>query len=215
MKEVPTTISGLKRILLCYQRGYTVWIGFETELEKVQAKADQWKEQYGTSLLPYQRQDKKERRLPTAVATCARVLGKPYTRELILMATPLALEAPPMSPWLTQKWITRPPECGPFVMVHAPRVRGDYAWTWKLQNAEMQRLSNRLTTLVKTRDVHAVRSETAAWVEIFPMYRGVRSQFKRMLWSAEKLWTACNPSPWPGVSHDNLPIITRFHKESE
>ena len=146
MKEVPTTIACLKRILFCYGRGYTVWIRFETDLEKVPAKAAQWKEQFGTGLLPYQRQDRKERGLPTAVATSSRVLGNPYVRELILMATPLALEPPPMSPWLTQKWITRPPECGPFVMVHAPRTRGDYAWTWKLQNAEIQRRSEEHTS---------------------------------------------------------------------
>lgn len=215
MKEVPTTIAALNRVLLCYQRGYTLWIRFQTDIEKVEAKANQWKGQFDTALLSYERQDKKERGIPTAVATSSRVLGNPYARELILMATPLALRMPQTSVWATQKWISRPPESGPFVMVHSPRDRGDYAWTWKLQEVELNRLSKRLTSLVKTRDALAVNVETEAWVKIFPMFRGVRSQFKRLLWSGEKLWTACNSSPWPGVPHDSLPIINRFHKERE
>lgn len=210
MKEVLTSIEAHQRILRNFTLGYEVWISFVTDVEKVGAKDVEWTAQYGTRLLSYQRQDRKQRGHPTAVATSVRVLGAPHSRELILMATPLALAAHPSSHWQKQRWNQRPPECGDYFMVREPRTRRDYAWTWRLKQQELNKLSARMTTLVKAGNAAALRSELEVWTRVFIMHRGVRQQFARLLTSAQKLWHVCHHSQWPGIEPGALPFITKF-----
>jgi len=204
--------EGLRRVARSYaSHGYTVSVSFETDFTKVDAKAEQWAEQFGTTLLPYQKQDRRQKGLPTAVATCLPVLGLPHRRLLILMATPTALNAPQASPWATQRWKEGPPNCGHYELIHSPREkRGDYAWTWRLSAAEVQNISKRLISLVKTKNAAAIRKETEIWIKVFSLQRGVRSQFAKLLQSARKLWLACHGCPWPGVNPEQLPFISQF-----
>ena len=210
MREVLNMTEGLRRLMLTYVRGYSVWISFQTEEERVVSKALQWERDYGTRLLAYQRQDLKERGQPTAVATSMLVLGSPSLREVFLMATPLALSAPKASPWATQKWQERPLRCGIYIMVRSPRPRGDYAWTWNLQADVVSRLASRLTYLVKSGNEFSIRVEINSWVSTFSMFRGVRQQLTRLLKSAQKLWHACHRINWPAISPESLPFITEF-----
>lgn len=204
--------EGLRRVARSYAvHGYTVSVAFETDFAKVHAKADQWAEQFGTNLSAYKRQDRKQMGLPTAVATCLPVLGLPHRRLLVLMATPTALSAPQASPWATERWREGAPNCGPYELIYSPREsRGDYAWTWRLNAAEVQSISKRLISLVKTKNATAIRKETEIWVKMFSMQRGVRSQYSKLLKSARKLWLACHGCPWPGVNPDQLPFVSQF-----
>lgn len=213
MREVLNTTAALWQVMRHYQRGYTVSIAFVTESEKVPGKALQWERDFGTRLLSYQKQDRKQRGLPTAVALCTQVHGSPSKRELILMATPLALSAHPDSPWAKQKWMEHPPQCGVYIMVRSPRPQGGYSWTWNLQESVRSQLSARLTQLVKSKNAFAVRSETESWAQIFSMYRGVRGQLIRTIKSAQKLWHACHRTNWPGIAPEHLPFITEFRRQ--
>lgn len=213
MREVLNTTAALWQVMQHFQRGYTVSIAFVTEFEKVPGKALQWERDFGTRLLSYQKQDRKQRGLPTAVALSTQVHGNPSKRELILMATPLALSAHPDSPWAKQQWAEHLPRCGVYVMVCSPRPLGGYSWTWNLQASVFARLSARLTQLVKSRNAGAVRSETESWVLIFSMYRGVRAQLIRAIRSAQKLWQACHRTSWPGIDPEALPFITEFRRQ--
>ncbi|MCZ8073765.1 MAG: hypothetical protein O9341_06495 [Paucibacter sp.] len=213
MREVLNTTVALWQVMQHYQRGYTVSIAFVTDSEKVLAKSLQWERDFGTRLLSYQKQDRKQRGLPTAVALSTQVHGSPSKRELILMATPLALSAHPDSPWAKQKWMEQLPQCGVYIMVRSPRLQGGYSWTWNLQERVRSQLSARLTHLVKSKNAFAVRSETESWTQIFSMYRGVRGQLIRAIKSAQKLWHACHGSSWPGIDPKSLPCITEFRRQ--
>lgn len=210
MREILNTTAALQQILRSYQRGYTFWLAFVTESEKVPAKAVQWERDFGTRLLAYQKQDRKQRGLPTAVAFSTQVHGSPSKRELVLMATPLVQKAHPESPWSNQIWSAHLPQCGVYIMVRSPRRQGGYAWTWKLQESVRARLSARLTQLVKSKNALAIRTETESWVQIFSMFRGVRSQLIRAIKSAQKLWHACHRTSWPGVDPEALPFVSEF-----
>jgi hypothetical protein len=213
MREVLNTTAALWQVMQNYQRGYTVSIGFVTESEKVSGKALQWERDFGTRLLSYQKQDRKQRGLPTAVALSTQVHGSPSKRELILMATPFAVTAHPDSPWAKEKWVEHLPRCGVYIMVRSPRPQGGYSWTWNLQASVRARLSARLTQLVKSKNTSAVRTETESWVQIFSMFRGVRAQLIRAIRSAQKLWQACHRTSWPGIDPENLPFITEFRRQ--
>ena len=215
MREKEVSTVALQLVLRDYILGYTKWVSFRTDIEKVASKSAQWEVEYGTRLLPYQKQRRKRDGLPTASATSMPAVGHPHAREIILMATPLVQDAHPASPWHKQQWRADPPEFGVYVMVREPRVRGDYAWTWRIQQDEMSKLSSRLTAVVKAGNAATVRRETEIWLKVFSMQGGVRRQFSRMLRSAKKLWDQCHKSPWPGVDPDALPAIVQFRKESK
>ena len=213
MREVLDMTSALQRIQMLYQRGYVVWISFSTAAEKVPAKDMQWERDFGTRLRASQRQDRKERGLPTAVATSTSVVGYPTMRQLILMATPFATGAHPQSPWSKEQWNERPPHCGDYVLVHSPVPGGRYAWTWNLHESVVARISAQLTRMVKAGNGPAVRIETTAWIASFSMSRGVRGQIRKVLKSGEKLWAACQQTPWPGVDPDDLPFVAEFRQQ--
>lgn len=203
--------EGLRRVQRAYSsHGYTVHVRFETDLIKVESKGQQWAEEYGTTELAHRKQHRRQRGLPTAVATCLPVLGLPHRRMLILMATPAALTAPRESPWATQRWMQGPPSCGPYELIRSARERGDYAWTWRLRATELHSISRRLISLVKSGNAGAVRKETEIWIKVFSLQRGVRTQFAKLLRSARKLWLACHGTPWPGVDPDHLPFVSKF-----
>lgn len=212
MNELKTT-QALQQILWYRSKdSYTVWIRFQTDIEKVGAKDHQFAEQFGTRLLPSTKQKRKLKGLPTAAAVCTHVHDDPYKREIVLLATPLALNAHPASPWAKQAWKQSPPECDIYVMVHEPRERGDYTWTWRLQQHAINSMSRHLTSLVKFGDASAVQNYIKSLFKYLAMFGGVRRQVKQMLWSGQKLWTRCHGSPWPGAMPEDIPMMTKFKK---
>lgn len=215
MREFLNTTDALRRVMQCHQRGYVLSVSFIIPEEKVAAKAMQWERDFGTRLLPYQRQDRKQRGQPTAVATSTSVPGSPSMRELFLMATRFALEAHPDSPWAKEQWSDRLPRNGVYIMVRSPNQRGPYAATWNLQESVLQRLGARLIRLVKAKDAFGVRAETYGWADTFSLFRGVRGQLIYTIKSARKLWVASHQTPWPGIPPAELPFITEFRRPQD
>jgi hypothetical protein len=214
MKIHDDITPALQSILLHYTRGYTRWISLKTDQQKLKTLDAKWTEAYGTRLAAYQRQDKKEKGLPTAVAVAAPVLGEPGKMEVILMATEHASTIQ-VGPFQREKWLVRPPEFSKFVMVHEPRDRGDYAWTWRIQNKELGLLEKYLTALVKSGDPKKVAGETHHWVKFYPMFGGVRRQIRRTLNSGKKLWESIfKERGWPGPNPETLPMMVGFRKPS-
>ena len=213
MKIYDDITPSLRAILFHFIKGYTVWVSFTVDDEKVDAIAEKWAETYGTRLPGWKRQDRKQKQLPTAVALAAPVIGKPGQKQVMLMATEFAVKMPESTPWSKEKWLTRLPEFSDFVMVHEPRDGSGYVWTWKLQDQVLGGLENHLTTLVKLGDGGQVRHETQHWMRFYPMYGGVRRQIRRMYRGEKKLWRATRKSPWPGFDPERLPIMAGFKKD--
>lgn len=214
MKIYDDITPALRTILLHYTRGYTRWISFEVEVEKLAALDSKWAELYGTRLAAYQRQDKKQKGLPTAVAVAAPVLGKPDVTEVILMATEHASSIA-LGPFSREKWATRFPEFSKFVIIHEVRDRGDSSFTWRIQERDMGMLAKHMTHLIKCSDGRQVAAEAHHWVRFYPMFGGVRRQIRRALISARKLWTATmKGSAWPGPDPEKLPAMVGFKADS-
>ena len=199
----------LRDILLNFTRGYALWVSFEVDACKVEGIREKWIESCGTNLPAWKRQDRKQKGLPNAWAAAAPVLGYPNRRQVILMASD-EVSSFPESQLGREKWNSRPPEFSDFVMVREARERGDYAWTWRIQDRVLGLLEKHLVSLVKAGDRSAVAIETRQMAELYPMFGGVRRQLARMLKSSGKLWAATQPSPWPGLSADKLPMMVGF-----
>lgn len=199
----------LRDILLNFTRGYALWVSFEVNACKVEGIREKWIESCGTNLPAWKRQDRKQKGLPNAWAAAAPVLGYPNRRQVILMASD-EVSSFPESQLGREKWNSRPPEFSDFVMVREARERGDYAWTWRIQDRVLGLLEKHLVSLVKAGDRSAVAIETRQMAELYPMFGGVRRQLARMLKSSGKLWAATQPSPWPGLSADKLPMMVGF-----
>ena len=212
MKIYDDLTPALQTVLLHWTRGYTCWTSTEP---LPRAKAElvlraKWAETYGTSLPAWKRQDRKQKGLPNAVALGVPVVGLPEHLQLILMATQDALTAPQISPFSREKWLTRCPELSDYVIVHEPRERGDYAWTWRLQERVTTSLEKHLVSLVSKGDAAQVRKETMQWIRFYAMYGGVRRQLRRLLKSGKKLWEGKIKTAWPGPDPESLPAMIGF-----
>lgn len=210
MRAYDDLTPAMQAVLMMWTRGYTCWIGFVTDLEKIPALEAKWIESYGTTLSAEKRRWRRKKKLPVAWAASMPVVGNPYKRQIILMATPEALTAPPHSPFAREKWLTRPPEVADYVMVREPRDRGDYSWTWRIQNRPLGLIEQHLIALVKQGRQEAP-DYADKLVRFHPMFGGVRRQIRRLLRSAAKLWKATQKCDWPGPDPEALPFV-RFRK---
>jgi hypothetical protein len=97
-------------------------------------------------------------------------------------------------------------------MLQEPRERGDYAWTWRIQNKEYGVLEQFLITLVKEGKADNVAAQTARLVSMNPLFGGVRRQVRRLLKGAQKLWVGINHEKraWPGPDPDKLPMMGSY-----
>lgn len=186
------------------------WISFSIGPEKLAGIDKKWTEELGTRLSTEKRRWLRNHCLPTAWAVSAPVLGKPHLRQVILMASEAALSMSADTPWGREKWITRPPEFSDFVMVHEPRDRRDYAWTWRIQNRQLGLLEQHLTAIVKTGNGASVAGAASHLVRFYPMFGGVRRQLRRLLNGSRKLWVATHGGNWPGPDPESLPMMIGF-----
>lgn len=212
MKIYDDLTPALQSVLLHWTRGYTCWTTTEA-LPKAKVEAilrGKWAENYGTNLPAWKRQDRKQKGLPNAIALAAPVVGLPDQMQLVLMATQDALAVLETSPFSREKWLVRCPELSDYVIVHEPRERGDYAWTWRLQEKVIAGLENRMVSLIGRIDAAELRKETSQWVRFYAMYGGVRRQLRRLLRSGQKLWSRKHKTPWPGPDPESLPAMVGF-----
>lgn len=211
MKVYEDITPALQAILQAYGRGYTRWVLVRIKREKLKALDEKWSEQYGTRLAPYQRQDKKQKGLPTAVAIALPVLQSPDQLEVMLMATEFA-SVIQLGPFSRERWQQRWPEASKFVMVREQRDRGDTALTWRIQERDLGLMSKHLTSLVKS-EPEKVAAVARQIVALHPMFGGVRRQVRTLLNSAKKLWHACHKDQvWPGPDPEHLPMMIGFRR---
>jgi len=204
----------LQSILLQWVNGYTCWTITDP---LTRAKADgvlvKWAEVYGTNLPAWKRQDRKGKGLPNAVALAAPVVGLPDRFQVFLMATEPALSVPEVSPFSREKWKTRCPELADYVIVREPRERGDYAWTWRLQEKVICGIEKRMFSIIGRLDAAQLQSETTQWVKFYSLFGGVRRQLRRILRSGEKLWTKKHRMVWLGPDPEKLPAMVGFRSQ--
>lgn len=211
MKHFEDLTAALDAILINWaQRGYNHWTRFVLAAERESEKGNELADLYGTRLPAWKRQDLKQRGLPTCAAISAPVLGSPGKREIILMTTDRVRTAPRNSVWAREIWSDRCIVFGSLIVIQEPRLRGDYAWTWRLQQHIHDGIKRHLIHLVKSGNGAAVLAETQSWLRCYPMYGGVRRQFRRLILSATKLWMACHGSSWPGLEVNQLPFKIGF-----
>lgn len=216
MKQFENLTLALEAIMINWaQRGYNHWTSFVIDEKRLAGKSLELNELYQTKAASWLRQDRKQKGLPTCVAVSAPVLGLPGKREVILQSTELVQTVQHDSVWAREKWNDRCITFGSYVMVKEPRPRGDYAWTWRLQERIYQGIKKHLLNLVKSGNVAAVRTETQSWPRCYTMFGGVRRQFRRLILSASKLWKACHGSAWPGLQADQLPMKIGFTTTSK
>lgn len=204
----------LQAMLRQWVNGYTCWtVTDPLPRTKAEAVLLKWAEVYGTNLAAWRRQDRKEKGLPNAFAAAVPVIGVPGSFQLFLMATEPALSAPSLSPFSREKWKTKCPEVADYVIAHEPRERGDYAWTWRLQEKVVAGIENRMRSLIERVDAAQLRAETTQWVRFYALFGGVRRQLRRTLRSGWKLWTRRNKTAWPGPDPEKLPAMVGFRSE--
>jgi hypothetical protein len=212
MKRYEHITDILKTIMLNYQRGYTCWVSFDVRPEKLPDLATKFRDLYGTHFPPAERYRRKRKGLPTAIAFAGPDYGRPDLVRVFVMATEFA-KTFPQGPFSREKWNVVPPEYSRFHMVQEPRERGDYAWTWRIQNRDYGILDQWLTQLVKTGKAEQVRAEAEKIVSLNPLFGGVRRQVRRLLRSSSKLWAAIHRTdglPWPGPDPEKLPMMGSF-----
>jgi len=236
MKEYDDLTDVLRAVQRQWQADYTHWVSFVVDVYKLQPIVERWRVDLGIDLPAWKRQDRKHRGLANAVAMAGPVIGAPHLRQVMLMATPAVANMPAGTPWHRQQWKTSLPTFSEYIMVHEPRLRGDYAWTWRLQQQFEVGLQRHFTALVHKGDASQIKYHTEHAVRFHPLFGGVRRQLIRLIKSACKLWDAkYNPRPkskpgpgssantqaaedqrkpkgrpWPGQDPDTLPAMIGF-----
>lgn len=209
MKRHEHLTDALQSVLLNYQRGYTCWFSLIVDPEKLPALSEKWAEKYGTKLAAYQRQDRKHKGLPTAIAIAGPVIASGKV-EVIIMATEFATTIE-VGPFSREKWSTRLPVFSKFNMIRETRERGDYSYTWRINEKDMNLMEKYLLGLLKNGDPTAIASETNQWIKFYPMFGGVRRQMRSALKRGQKIWNAVHsPRPWAGPDPEKLPMMVGF-----
>lgn len=193
--------------------GKRLFVSFQIDEQKVDRKAREWAELFGTKDEPWLRQKSHLKGLPTAKAICGPAFLNPAKRQLLLQATEPARRALVGSVWARERWSDRPPDYGPFVLVCEPNRHRRNTWTWRLKQEVIDGRRQYLTRIVKQGDAAAIRNECEAWAKLYPMESGLRRQLQRSLSSAMKLWQACHGTMWPSITADQLPVAIGFRAD--
>lgn len=214
MRNFDDITPALQAILRSWSTGDSVlWVSFVVDEDKIAGIDEKWTEIYGIRLSAEKRRAKRKAGLPRAWAASLPVLGNPYKRQIILMASPEALTAPKESAWAREKWRRDPPEVSDFVMVREPRERGDYSWTWRIKEKCLGLVQQHLTAMVKDGDAGQIFEYSRYLARFYPMFGGVRRQIRRVLHSARKLWLATRRAEWLGQDPEKLPMMVGYRKE--
>lgn len=193
--------------------GKQLFVSFQIDAQKVDRKAREWAELYGTKDEPWVRQKTHRKGLPTAKAVCGPAFLNPAMRQLLLQATDAALHAPAQSPWARERWSACALEYGPFTLACEPNRHGKQTWTWRLKPEVIDGRRHYLTRLVKAGDAAAVRNECESWLKLYPFDGGVRRQLQRTLVTSIRLWNACHKERWPTIGPNELPVSIGFRSD--
>lgn len=213
MRHFDDITPALQAVLRSWSTGDTAcWLSFVTDESKVLAIDAKWADAYGIRLSAEKRRWRRAKGLPTAWGASVPVLGAPHKRQLLLMASADATKAD--GAWAREQWRRDPPELSDFVLVKEPRERGDYAWTWRIQERQSSLVNQHMLSLIKSRD-RSVFEYSRYIVRFYPMFGGVRRQLRRMLRSASKLWIATTKTEWLGQDPETLPAMVGYRREPD
>lgn len=214
MRRFDDITPGLQAVLRSWSTGDTgCWISFMVDESKVAGIDAKWSETYGTRLSAEKRRWRRSKNLPTAWAGSIPVLGAPHKRQLVLMASADGLHAGDQ--WSRETWRQDPPEISDFVMLREPRERGDYSWTWRIQQRQVALVEQHLISLIKSGDADGAFEYSRYICRFYPMFGGVRRQLRRMLRSASKFWVATTKTEWHGLDPEALPAMVGYRNESD
>lgn len=212
MRHFDDITPALQAVLRSWSTGDTAcWVSFLADEGKVSGIDSKWTDTYGTRLSAEKRRWRRSKNLPTAWAASIPVLAAPHQRQLVLVASADALHAGDQ--WARETWRRDPPEISDFVMVREPRERGDYAWTWRIQQRQVALVEQHLISLIKSSDAAGAFEYSRYIVRFYPMFGGVRRQVRRMLRSASKLWIVSTKTEWRGQDPETLPAMVGYRKE--
>lgn len=212
MRHFDDITPALQAVLRSWSTGDTAcWVSFLADESKVAGIDSKWTDIYGTRLSAEKRRWRRSKNLPTAWAASVPVLAARHQRQLVLVASADALLAGDQ--WARETWRRDPPEISDFVMVREPRERGDYAWTWRIQQRQVALVEQHLISLIKSGDAVGAFEYSRYIVRFYPMFGGVRRQVRRMLRSASKLWVAATKTEWRGQDPETLPAMVGYRKE--
>jgi hypothetical protein len=200
--------EAMQAILLHRTRGYVLWLGFKTTVDKLPALDEKFALELGTHEPGWKRVYRKRHGIPNAVAVASKVFGEPSI-EVILMATEQARKVDPSSaykPFLRQQWRDDLPRLSHFEMVHMPtEATGKWRWTWRIRKSELNQIESYLVRVVDARDSALLRRELQQLLQ-YPMFSGVRSQIRRLL---RRIKRRCElrKVTYTGPDPENLPAM--------
>lgn len=212
-KPLQHNVAATAGIARDHRRGYPLHVNIEIDDFKLSSKLQQWRDELGTHLPGWKRQDRRDRSLAVAtVHTLVAPLAPQGKVMVVLMASEHALKMPAASPWAREAWRAGPVAVGPMVL--APLARGTHtSWSWKFQERPAHAMAQHLRALVLAGDAAGLRHELLCIRTIYPLHGGIRRQVLRMLASAERLWTQVHCRTWPLADMAPLPALTRFQSE--
>jgi hypothetical protein len=200
--------EAMQAILLHRTRGYTLWVGFKTVVDKLPSLDEKFALELGTREPGWKRFNRKKQGIPNAVVVASKVFGEPSI-EVVLMATEQARKVDPNSaykPFLRQQWRDDLPRLGYFEMVHMPtEATGKLRWTWRIRKPELNQIESHLVRVVDARDVCWLNRELQQLLQ-YPMFSGVRSQIRRLL---RRIKRRCElrKVTFTGPDPENLPAM--------
>lgn len=210
MRHFDNQTDGLRHVLRLWSRDAVAWVGFPTDDFKLEALREKWAERFGIRLPPHVRHDRRRRNQPNAYALSHRLAGTQRI-QVWLLRTEGDL-GPIESDWRKEAWRTDPPEIGGadsrLYITKEPRLRRDYAWTWRLGQKHLNLIGSQWRDLAEAGNdeelLFAIRSAATG----LPMFGGVRRQLAAEMALQARRWAHKWPNkPFPAFV---LPRMGRF-----
>ena len=214
MRYFDNQTDGLRHLLKLWSKDAVGWVGFPIEDFKLQPLSEKWAERFGTNLPTHVRHARRQRGQPNAYAFAHRLAGT-HKLQAWLLRTEGDL-GPPASDWRKEAWKADPPEVGTsetrMHITKEPRLRRDYAWTWRLGQKHLHLIGSHWRDLVEAGNADELRFAIQSAASGLPMFGGIRRQLEAEMRLQQRRWTHKWPSkPFPGVT---LPRMGRFTSKS-
>ena len=210
MRYFENQTDGLRHLLKLWSKDAVAWVGFPAEDFKLKAIGEKWAERFGTNLPPHVRHDRRTRNQPNAFAFAHRLAGT--TKPQVWLLRTAGDLGPPQSDWSKEAWNTEPPEVGNaetrLYVTKEPRIRGDYAWTWRLGQKHLNLIGSQWRSLAESGQSSELRFAIQSSAKGLPMFGGIRRQLLAEIALQKRRWTHKWPNkPFPAVE---LPRMGRF-----
>lgn len=205
MKVYESTTDILRSITQQTSHGYTCWVTFQVNEDKLTGLKKKFAETFGSEEPPHRRQARKHKNIPNAVVLAAPARALPGKFDVILLATPNARKQHADSPWAKEAWRADPVHFSRFIQKRVESVgKNTMVMSWALDNAELATLAAYLDNLLK-KDSGAYHKAVDTAIHANPMVNGVRKQMRKML-RGHQAWCRSVGKPYPSkINPDDLP----------